>query len=43
MKNCPFCGTPLKDTTFGNKWCPNCGKIEELKEEDEDKERTYIQ
>lgn len=40
MKNCPYCGTELKETTFGNKFCPNCGKVEinnpdELKSNDE--------
>jgi uncharacterized Zn finger protein (UPF0148 family) len=42
MKNCPFCGTELI-MVKGEKFCPNCGKIEEPKEEDKEKERSYIQ
>lgn len=43
MKNCPYCGTPLKETNFGNYWCPNHGKIEKQEEEENgDKERSYL-
>jgi len=41
MKNCPYCGVPLKETSWGRKFCPNCGIIDETKDE-EDKERGYI-
>jgi len=43
MKNCPICGTPLKETTW-NRWCcPNHGIIVEDDEVEEiDKERSYI-
>jgi len=44
MKYCPYCGTELFDTTYGNRWCPNCGKvtIENESIEDTDKDRSYI-
>jgi uncharacterized Zn finger protein (UPF0148 family) len=41
--NCPFCGTYLLETTFGRKFCPNHGIIEE--EQDivyDEKSRRYI-
>jgi len=44
MKNCPYCGTLIKETTFGRKFCPNCGIIPEEETENESKEesRSYI-
>ena len=42
LKNCPHCGTPLQETTFGRLHCPNCSIIEEHKEEENGKERSYI-
>ena len=45
--NCPYCGTKLKDTNYGRKFCPNCGIIDENTNESEDeskeKNRGYIQ
>lgn len=38
VTNCPYCGTPLKDTTYGRKFCPNHGIIEEGEEKSESKE-----
>lgn len=29
MKNCPYCGTPLKKTNYDRNFCPNCGIVEE--------------
>lgn len=26
-KNCPYCGTELKETNYGNYWCPNHGIV----------------
>ena len=43
LKNCPFCGTKLFETTYGRLHCPNHGIIEEPKEpEDKDKTPSYI-
>jgi len=40
--NCPYCGTKLQQTNWGNNWCPNCEKIiDELKESDV-KDPSYI-
>ena len=41
---CPYCGTPLKETTFKRKFCPNCGIIEEepKSENSENKKRSYL-
>ncbi|GEM_PF-2341630 len=41
LTNCPYCGTKLIKTTYGRKWCPNCGVIEEEKVR-EDSEKSYI-
>jgi uncharacterized Zn finger protein (UPF0148 family) len=46
--NCPYCGTRLVETNWGRKWCPNCGMVEEEKEEnkyiqyDSEKYRGYV-
>lgn len=37
--NCPFCGTPLQETTHGRYFCPNCGIVGEQREP-EDQEET---
>lgn len=42
MRNCPYCGTPIKETNWGRKWCPNCGIIEEEMEIENGKEKGYI-
>ena len=42
LTNCPYCGTPLKKTTLGNLWCPNCGKIEEEIKSDSEETPRYI-
>ncbi len=26
-KYCPYCGCPLKETSLGRDWCPNCFKV----------------
>ena len=39
---CPFCGTELKETNYGRLFCPNHGIITIEKEEDKDKEASYI-
>ncbi len=41
---CPYCGTPLKETSWGRKFCPNCGIISEGENQTEDpnEKRTYI-
>lgn len=41
-ENCPYCGTKLQETTWGRKFCPNCGIIEESKEISKEKETSYI-
>ncbi len=45
-KLCPYCGTPLKETTHGRWLCPNHGIIEEIKSENlensENKKRSYL-
>ena len=41
MEYCPYCGTRLTETSWGNKWCPNCGKVEEKIEEQEDDYKVY--
>lgn len=41
MKTCPYCGTPLKETNWARKWCPNCGIIEETNN-NEDNYSGYI-
>jgi len=42
LTNCPTCGKPLEETNYGRMFCPNCGIIEEIKEESETKEVSYI-
>lgn len=42
MKNCPYCGTPLKETNYGRKWCPNCGIIDEENKEKQTELPSYI-
>ena len=42
MERCPFCGTKLNGTNWGNKWCPNCGKIEEERSEVKDEDLSYV-
>ena len=39
---CPYCGTPLKVTNLGRKFCPNCGIVDEGAAESENKERSYL-
>ena len=41
MDRCYICGTKLIETN-GKKICPNCGIIEENKNESESKEARYI-
>ena len=43
VKYCPFCGTPLKETNWKRLFCPNCGIIEEDKNNriEDDGETTY--
>jgi len=44
MDNCPYCGTKLIETMRG-KYCPNCGIVEEKKNEEDKKdeeERSYV-
>ena len=38
---CPYCGTKLNETTYGRKFCSNCGVIDE-EEESEEGEKSYI-
>lgn len=41
--NCPYCGTPLKETNYGNLFCPNHGIVsEKIEDEEEEKETNYI-
>jgi uncharacterized Zn finger protein (UPF0148 family) len=45
LKNCPYCGTPLQETTFNRLWCPNHGIIEDnpkSEESEENKKRSYL-
>lgn len=44
MDNCPYCGTKLQETSWGRKFCPNHGIIEEPSEMgDEEREApSYI-
>lgn len=39
---CPYCGSKLYLTTEKKDYCSNCGLIEDVEEEDEKKERSYI-
>jgi len=32
MERCPICGTKLKETNWGRKFCPNCDDFDENKE-----------
>ena len=41
MNNCPYCGTLLKETNLGRMICPNCGIIEDIESDKEDK-GSYI-
>jgi uncharacterized Zn finger protein (UPF0148 family) len=42
-KLCPYCGTILYRTNYGNLLCPNCGIIEEPpKESDDKREVGYV-
>ncbi len=41
MDNCYICGTKIKETNFGRKFCPNCGILDE--EEGEEGTPSYIQ
>ena len=41
-EHCPFCGTELRETTYGRKHCSNCGIIEEEKESEEGAYTGYI-
>jgi uncharacterized Zn finger protein (UPF0148 family) len=41
MKNCPYCGCALKETSYGRLWCPNCGIVEDV-EADKDDKGSYI-
>ncbi len=42
VKYCPICGTELVDTTWGRKFCPNHGIIDEESKEysNEDNNRS---
>ena len=42
--NCPYCGTKLKTTSWDNKFCPNCGIIQENEElsKESDEKPSYI-
>ena len=42
VENCPYCGTPLKDTTHNRKWCPNHGIIEEGGKSESEGNPSYI-
>jgi uncharacterized Zn finger protein (UPF0148 family) len=39
LKNCPFCGTPLLIKSNNKSICPNCGIIEEIKKEEDRKDK----
>ena len=39
--NCIYCGTNLWETSYGNIWCPNCGKLNTV-EESTDDDHSYI-
>lgn len=39
---CPYCGTRMQRTSWNRSFCPNCGIIEEIEEENDEKERRYI-
>lgn len=43
-KLCPYCGTPLKETTYGRWFCPNHGIVEEesKSENSKNEKRSYI-
>jgi len=40
IERCPICGTELKETNWGRKYCPNHGIIEES--EEGDKSPSYL-
>jgi len=43
LTNCPYCGTPLKETTYDRLWCPNCGIVQDEKQEEKEKgDISYI-
>ncbi|MBU0959377.1 MAG: transposase [Nanoarchaeota archaeon] len=42
MDNCPYCGTLLKETNLGRKWCPNCGIIEEESSNESEEKPNYV-
>jgi len=43
LKNCPYCGTKLKETNFGRYYCPNHGIINGDEELPYDEvKRSYI-
>lgn len=41
INNCPYCGTPLRETSWGRKVCPNCGIIDEPEEKSSDEQPSY--
>lgn len=44
MTNCPYCGVQLLETSWGRRFCPNHGIIEEEKEDEykyQNKEEGY--
>ena len=41
-KHCPYCGTPLRETTYNRNWCANCGIIEEQEPSTKDSYDGYI-
>ena len=42
VENCPFCGTKLKETTWGRKFCPNHGIIEEEEKSESEDNPPYV-
>jgi len=42
VDRCPFCGTPLKETTFGRKFCPNHGIIEGDEKSESEENPSYV-
>ena len=44
LKNCPYCGCELKETSLGRLWCSNCGIIDNYEYEEKGEETpSYIQ
>ena len=43
MENCYTCGTKLQETSWGRKFCCNCGIIEDINETTESDEKpSYV-